>query len=726
LWALSRISLRGGAAQGAATRARSIAHARGGAQGEDSASQDDPRGEGDDFGEPGQAGGRLHVVGTGGEGPPRRPLQQQPPASGLHTVGEGGGSRIPNAQPMDDGREVGSMRPVVKRGARKKKAKQQDPRAPRHPTAPEKLEYPPWVRTRQAYDDKIWLGRKANTPKYLEEKFESRKQITEQREKKGKPLDWDVWYSDKRRVVSVRSANYLMRLLLETGEQAGAGRVLDVFEKMPEAGLERDDWSYCSAMEACCSLGDSARALALLDEMKSVGLESPAAYTTAMHGLVKCGRPQRAMELFKEMEMSGLKPTTEAYTVMLTIAAERGDILAMNQVKLDMMVVGSFPDKHTYNQMLFGCARAGDGPKALDLMEEMKQYNIPRDIGAHNATLKALCDGGMEEEANKMFNDMLASASHGDAHSTPNLETYTVILGFYAKRGQVTEVVDMLTAVQNQAGMEVDAVAEGTLFEACYNALIPLDSLAQRREFGKLADELLSNSLLRFGKQPKEAGYLITKNIHVWAATMSPRVAEDRIGLFDEYGAKPGPMVFAALMNMYERMSAGDEARACLQRMQGSGLIPSASFRLKVALAYARAGNTEEALKVCRETAEVCGDLSELRERYSLDYALLKQWSPPNAYSYPADSPAPQPEDIRAWRAALIDACGDWKRRPGQKALENAQLLELTGRRYVERPDGGWGPMKEARVVMLREPVKDRPAKQRVGVGAPDPGSIQE
>lgn len=40
--------------------------------------------------------------------------------------------------------------------------------------------------------------------------------------------------------------------------------------------------------------------------------------------------------------------------------------------------------------------------------------------------------------------------------------------------------------------MEVDAVAEGTLFEACYNALIPLDSLAQRREFGKLADELLS------------------------------------------------------------------------------------------------------------------------------------------------------------------------------------------------------------------------------------------
>lgn len=58
--------------------------------------------------------------------------------------------------------------------------------------------------------------------------------------------------------------------------------------------------------------------------------------------------------------------------------------------------------------MLFGCARAGDGPKALDLMEEMKAYNIPRDIGAHNAALKAMCEGGMEEEANKMFNDMLA------------------------------------------------------------------------------------------------------------------------------------------------------------------------------------------------------------------------------------------------------------------------------------------------------------------------------
>lgn len=42
---------------------------------------------------------------------------------------------------------------------------------------------------------------------------------------------------------------------------------------------------------------------------------------------------------------------------------------------------------------------------------------------------------------------------------------------------------------------------------------------------------------------------------------MSPRVAVDRISLFDEYGAKPGPMVFAALMNMYERMSSGDEAK---------------------------------------------------------------------------------------------------------------------------------------------------------------------
>ena len=72
-------------------------------------------------------------------------------------------------------------------------------------------------------------------------------------------------------------------------------------------------------------------------------------------------------------------------------------------------VFAQFPDAVSYNTLLSACAHASDGYRALDILEEMREFAIPIDVGAYNSALKACCVAGLVDRALELFARMMNS-----------------------------------------------------------------------------------------------------------------------------------------------------------------------------------------------------------------------------------------------------------------------------------------------------------------------------
>lgn len=221
----------------------------------------------------------LHAV--GGEGQRPRPYEGR---GGLHEVGSGGNSGREvtaggDGRRRHPGKDVGMLSP--KRTPLKKKY---DARAPRHRTAPDILQHPPWVTTRAQFEEKDWLGRK-DSPK---KKF----WLENLAKKANSPASksWDTWFDHKSRQQTTHSANHYMQVLLEKGEPDHA---LEVFRKLPEREIQPDSYTYVHAMRACSKKKDVGTALQIFEEMKASGLTNDEGYAYALKVLVDDGQPKR-------------------------------------------------------------------------------------------------------------------------------------------------------------------------------------------------------------------------------------------------------------------------------------------------------------------------------------------------------------------------------------------------------------------------------------------------
>mmetsp|Transcript_18417 Transcript_18417/g.45224 ORF Transcript_18417/g.45224 Transcript_18417/m.45224 type:complete len:721 (-) Transcript_18417:184-2346(-) len=611
-----------------------------------------------------------------------------------------GAKYVPKAKPNqlkvqydNVNKDLGEIRPMR---SRKKRVKQ-DPYAPRHPTEPAKLEHPPWIRTRYDLENKTWINRKAGAPEWVLKRF--------QRFSKSKEISWEGFFTEDRQP-TVRNANYLMRLMISQGRNAEA---LKVFRQLPAKGFSPNAWSYVSALDAAARLRDASSTHALIAEMKGSDKDSQAGYAAAVKALLSVGETERAAEMLQESSLAGVEPNIVTYTTLMTAAAEEGDLKAVDNLRVDMMVAGVMADQVTYNVLLLACARGADGPKALDVFEEMAVYAIPRDAAAYNYTIQALCKSEMLEEANKLFTEMLTLGHQGNKELAPSLATYTIILQSYAAQGDVDNALAMLEAVKAQ-GVELDFKARVTLIDACLTAAQRSELLPERRRLAVRAETFLKSALaeLRVGQvlDKDDKRKLMTKAMSVWASGLYADEAEGYLDRFAEEGLDPGPLAFAILMNMHERRADGARCERLLERMREFGMMPSASFVLTAALAYARAMDKEKALVLLRRLKDFEDTYSGSAQRYSLQYALGKVWSPPNEWDYPLGEELPE-EEVYKWREEVTRMIGPYVKPPHRdgklrREKEREALLDEVRPRYEMDAYGKYVVKRDAKLLLLQ------------------------
>jgi pentatricopeptide repeat protein len=334
-------------------------------------------------------------------------------------------------------------------------------------------------------------------------------------------------------------------------------KTLELYRQMELEGVQPDAVTFMGLLNACASLQALEEGRRIHVQIVQTGFEShvyvasslvnmyakcgslenawtvfnrmPArdvvAWSAMIIGHVKCGQGQKALELFQQMQHAGLQPDSVTFVGMLNACASEMALevgrniheqIVQSGYESDVCVGSSLVDMYakcgniedawkvfnrmsthtvvSWNAMILGHVKCGQGQKALDLFQRMKQEEVQPDpvtfvgvlnacaiIGAieegrciHAHTIQSGCDSdayvatslidmyakcGSLEDAQKVFNKM-------PAH---NIASWNAMLGGYAMHGHAEKALGQFEQMC-EAGVEINSVTFLCLLAACSHA----------------------------------------------------------------------------------------------------------------------------------------------------------------------------------------------------------------------------------------------------------------
>ncbi|PSC77032.1 Pentatricopeptide repeat-containing [Micractinium conductrix] len=321
-----------------------------------------------------------------------------------------------------------------------------------------------------------------------------------------------------------RATAALLKELSKGGLPHRAAELFDWLRSLPgDDPLARlaDLYTYTTIISQCGSHQQLRRALELVGEMRSRGIEANIhTYSALMSVCVKCNECELALDVFRQLRAEGLAPNLVTYNILIDIHGKAGQWAKAVEVLSALAAQGCTPEARTYNTIISACAKAGQPEAARGVYERM------------------LVDGVQ-----------------------PTGTTYTSLISAYGKAGQVEEAVRIYQDMSAR-GCERNVITYGSLFSA-----------AERGGRCDIALQLFEE-MRREGCRPN----VVTFNGLIGACAqggMWAKAAE----AFDSMaasGVRPDAVTFSVLISAYER---GGQWRRCLQafeRMQQQGFRPDA------------------------------------------------------------------------------------------------------------------------------------------------------
>mmetsp|Transcript_45360 Transcript_45360/g.108195 ORF Transcript_45360/g.108195 Transcript_45360/m.108195 type:complete len:489 (-) Transcript_45360:167-1633(-) len=454
---------------------------------------------------------------------------------------------------------------------------------------------------------------------------------------------WDTWfnvvgYGGSFRKVSTRGANDLMRLFTQRGE---CERAVEVFIEMREKEVAYDEFSFTTAIAACAKVGKMEHAERLLVQMKTPeegGFEylSAEALATVMSGYTKLGDNDAALEVYGRCKNEFIEPNKEMMTARVKALGNKRDLKGASRAMQDMRgtVAGEYPDAIAYNAFLHAAAKNEDGFKALDILEEMSHFGIPADVRACNSSLMALLGSDLVDEAEKLFKMMMANKTAGDGKLAPSIRTFTIVMQYYARKGEVQQGEEMFKNMMEHS-IKPDPKVFMVMVDACRAAAMKCKDLESREQFVTRAEDIMQDALKFFGKLSKQDNTtLLTKVVSVAAVSFWDEKAYMLLGQFSTFGAAPTEMAFSNILSMHERVADGEGSVRLLSRMEEEGIEAPASFVVRAAVAFARGRDADRALALLMQASEEGIPIRDCKEWNYLVPNFGKVWGPPDEWDW--------------------------------------------------------------------------------------------
>ncbi|KAI5061610.1 hypothetical protein GOP47_0024115 [Adiantum capillus-veneris] len=400
-------------------------------------------------------------------------------------------------------------------------------------------------------------------------------------------------------------------------------------------------------------------------------------WTALIAAYARKGQSQRALNCFDRMQHEGISPNAVTYTCILNACATMGAVvkgeeihnvvakqgllennIVLGNALIDMYAkCGALPkaqdlierlpsrDVVSWNALIGGYAREGQGEQALTCFEHMQHEGISPDAVTYICILKACATIGeiakgeeIHDEIRKqglLQNNMALATALLDMYAKcgalskaqkllkklrfRNVVSWNTLIAGYVQDGQGKQALDCLNLMQRE-GISPDAVTYLSILKACatIRAIEKGQEIHERiAKDGLLQDStMLGNALVdmyakcgALSKAQDVLQKLPSRNVVSWSTLIEGYAQEGQgeqalhcFELMLNEGIRPDAVTFVSLLNVCSHLGLVDMGHALFASMKTKfGVIPNSECYTCMVDLLGRAGRLERALELVQE-----------------------------------------------------------------------------------------------------------------------------
>jgi pentatricopeptide repeat protein len=440
-----------------------------------------------------------------------------------------------------------------------------------------------------------------------------------------------------------------------------------VHERIIQSGCESDVFVHSSLIDMYAKCGSIEDAWSVFTKVPSNDVVS---WTAIIFAHVKCGQGQKALKLFQQMQQEGVEPNSVTFVGVLNACAsvaalEEGRHVHKQIIQsgfesnifvcsglVDMyakcgsmedawMLFSKMPshDVVSWTAMIFGHVKCGQGQKALELFQQMKEEGVKPNPVTFVAVLNACASVLALEEGRHAHEQIVQSGCESDVfvHSSlvdmyakcgsmedawkvftkmpsPDAVSWNAIIFAHVKCGQGHKALDLFTQM-HQEGVEPNFLTFVGVLNACASLFALEEGRCAHKQIIQSGFEsnvfVCSGLVDMYAKcgSMEDAWRVFTKmpshDVVSWTAMIfgcvKCRQGWKALELFQrmqQEGVEPGPATFVGVLNACASVLALEQGRNTHEQIIQSGFESNVFVGSSLVDMYAKCGSMEDAWRV--------------------------------------------------------------------------------------------------------------------------------
>ncbi|PWA75974.1 pentatricopeptide (PPR) repeat-containing protein [Artemisia annua] len=223
-------------------------------------------------------------------------------------------------------------------------------------------------------------------------------------------------------------------------------KAVEWFERMYKTGLMPDEVTYSAVLDVYAKLGKVEEVMSLYERGRASGWTPDAiAFAVLAKMFGEAGDYDGIRYVLQEMKSLGVKPNLVVFNSLLEAMGKAGKPGLARSLFEEMVAADIAPDAKTLTSLVKIYGKARWARDALDLWQRMKSNGWPMDFILYNTLLSMCADLGLQEEAEKLFDDM-----KGSDNCKPDSWSYTAMLNIYGSGGHVDKAMTLFDQMSKE------------------------------------------------------------------------------------------------------------------------------------------------------------------------------------------------------------------------------------------------------------------------------------
>ncbi|KAK9266870.1 hypothetical protein L1049_027129 [Liquidambar formosana] len=230
-------------------------------------------------------------------------------------------------------------------------------------------------------------------------------------------------------------------------------KAMEWFERMYQTGLMPDEVTYSAILDVYAKMGKVEEVLSLYERGRASGWKpDPITFSVLGKMFGEAGDYDGIKYVLQEMKSLGVQPNLVVYNTLLEAMGKAGKPGLARSLFEEMIGSGITPNEKTLTALVKIYGKARWARDAMELWERMRSNRWPMDFFLYNTLLSMCADLGLEEEAERLFEDMKRSEQ-----CRPDSWSYTAMLNIYGSGGSVDKAMKMFEEM-SELGVELNVM----------------------------------------------------------------------------------------------------------------------------------------------------------------------------------------------------------------------------------------------------------------------------